>query len=115
REPRAAVDVAPGDAGADAAAVLGHRRRSRAGCSAGEAGVERAFEAAPAVVAAEDDAVDFLQRVLPDVADPELPGGPVEAPAPGVAESDRKDLGTGLGAAAIGGAKGIAEERVARR
>ena len=63
-------------------------------------GVERvgAFEAAPAVVAAERHEVDFLERALADVVEPELAAAAIEAPAPRIAEAVREDL------RAVGGA-----------
>ena len=51
-----------------------------------------AFVAAPAVVAASDDDIDLLERVLADVAQPEGAGRAVEAVPPGVAEAVSKDL-----------------------
>ena len=53
---------------------------------------QRAFLDVPAVVAAGDDAVDFLDVVLPDVADIEVAAFAVEGHAEGIAEAEREDL-----------------------
>src|SRR5690606_1341564 len=48
--------------------------------------------AVPAVIAAALDDVDLLERVLADVAEPELAGRRIEAPAPRVPQAPREDL-----------------------
>src|SRR5262249_4395851 len=64
----------------------------------------RAFHDRPAVVGAGRAAqrggryVDFLARVLPDVADVEVAGQPVEAEAPRIAETDVPQLALLAGA-----------------
>src|SRR5262249_7365459 len=73
-----------------------------------------AFEAAPAVIAAQVHAVHFLHRRLADVADPELPGRAVEAPAPWIAQPERENLRAGLSARAVQVAKGFARVRITR-
>src|SRR5512147_957864 len=72
--------------------------------AAGESRIARALEAAPVVIAAERDAIDFLARALPHVADPELARLPVETPAPGIAESPGKDFRAVHGPGAVGAA-----------
>ena len=52
----------------------------------------RALAESPAVVAARDDAVDFLPGVLADVADPQVARRRVEAESPGVAQAVGVDL-----------------------
>jgi hypothetical protein len=73
--------------------------------------VLRTFVAAPAVVAAALDATHFLDIGLADVANPEVTGPAIEAPAPGIAEAQGVDLGTALRAEAVHaaelGARGV--------
>src|SRR5690606_11279440 len=45
------------------------------------------FAAAPAVVAAFSDDVDFLPLLLADIADPQDAGLPIETPAPGISQA----------------------------
>ncbi len=87
--------MAVGDDGRDRA----HRRRARAG-------VVVALEATPAVVRAADAGdfeVHFLDRALADIADQQVAGLAVEAPAPRVAQSVAPDLVAGGGDRAAAG------------
>ena len=71
-----------------------------------------ALEAAPAVVAARNDAIDLLERTLPDVADPELAARSIEAESPGVTEAPGIDLRTVRESGAIHRTAIIAGKRV---
>src|SRR5206468_588488 len=93
---RTPIDMTACDAVSDAAAVLRDRRQKVRRRSAGEPGVARALEAAPSIIATERHPVDFLDRVLADIRDPELPCQPVEAPSPRIAETVGIDLGAAL-------------------
>ena len=85
---------------------------------AGVAAVRRRVEAVqpfhlpPAVVFAADARrgleVDLLERVLADVADPEVAGRAVEGEAPRIAQAVRPDLAARAGAFANGFDGGIA-------
>src|SRR5207253_900009 len=44
------------------------------------------------------DYIDFFARPLSDIANPKFPGAPVETAPPGVAQSERPDFVTELGA-----------------
>jgi hypothetical protein len=68
----------------------------------------------PAVIAARDDAVDFLPRGLPNVTDPEIARRAIEAEAPWVAKTERVDLRARIRAGA-GRTARVRGERVARR
>src|SRR5262245_49139934 len=52
----------------------------------------------PAVVPALLDAVDLLPALFADVSQPEVPGGAIEVPAPGIAEAPGVDLRTAAAA-----------------
>ncbi len=83
-----------------------------------DAGAGLALVDAPAVVAAGDEGrVDFFLRALADVADPRLPGDPIEAEAPRVAQAHREDLvAAGDGAEErIGAGRRVRHARSGRR
>src|SRR5688500_11142788 len=109
---RAAIHEAPGDRRADTAAVFGNRWQQVQRRAAGEAGGERALEAAPAVVAAVRHAVDLLPLGLTDVSHPERSRTPVEAPAPRVAQPGGVDLRAGLRSGPVHVAARRAGERI---
>src|SRR5690606_33185210 len=93
----AAVDVAAGNRASERVRVIeqGIFRVRDAGADRGRAAVRlEPLAAVPAVVAAALDDVDFLARVLADVAGPERAALPVERESPRVAQSPRVDLGT---------------------
>src|SRR6185295_16463355 len=84
--------------------------------AAADVGVDaRAFTAAPAVIAAEVHPVDFLHCTLAYVADPKLPVGAVEAPAKGIAHSERENFRAGLRPRVVHVAERLAEVRVGIR
>ena len=90
--------------------VDGGRERGRAEGAARETRVQRAFGATPAVVPTTRSAceleVDFLSRVLTDVADPQVACFTIERVAPRITETVRPDRVVGRHAT---------RERIARR
>ena len=76
--------------------LVDRRRGAEQARAAVPAGVVRALAVRPAEVGAARasgrDEVDLLPRVLPDLADPQIAGEPVEREAPGIAEAVRPDL-----------------------
>ncbi len=84
-------------------AVLGNRinKTAHAASHARHVEVVHALAAAPAVVLASNDPTDLFPLVLADVADPELAGQYVEAPAPRVPETPGIDLGAVAAAKAL--------------
>src|SRR5690606_8590509 len=84
----AAVHVSAGDGLAQLVGVLSDRREQRADRCAARV-VERfaAFEATPAVIATAHHAVHFLDVRFAHVAQPEIAGLAIEAPAPWIAQA----------------------------
>src|SRR5215213_15193 len=98
REPRAAVQVAAGDRAAVLVVVDGHRPDQLAAAEVVVAVADplRSLDRAPAevlgrLVGLEQHAVDLLDLVLADVADPDLTEREVEAEAPRVAQAEQLD------------------------
>src|SRR5262249_17303712 len=118
----ATVDVSARDGVADLVCVLGNWwLKVCLGCAGRTRGVMPghilcALEAAPTIVAAPLDAAHFDDVALPGVANPELPGLAIEAPAPGLAKTQGVDFGTVLRAAAVPSAERSARgERIVGR
>src|SRR5262249_52173810 len=94
------------------------RQRGVVAGAAREAGAGEALHAAPAVVVAALASrleVDLLDRVLADVADPQVAGLAVEAPAPGVAHAVVPDRGHEAGIAhegVVGGRAAVVVDAV---
>src|SRR5690606_8329268 len=90
----AAIDVSARDALAQAAPVFVHRRDQRSIVRAvlGRCEGVRAFEDAPTIVAAPNDAIDLFVVVLAHVGGPQFAALPIEAEAPRIAQSERPNL-----------------------
>src|SRR3954451_24266155 len=103
RDLRAAVAIAAGDgAGAAGVGVL-EQREGDAGIDAvgGRVVAVHPFHLSPAVVFAADARrrleIDFLERVLADVSDPEVAGGAIETETPRIAQAVRPDFAAPAG------------------